>query len=54
MSRWPGKCTSSGLSSGWIRVCEEVGGLGVVIGHSGASLGILEGNVTVFHTLSFH
>ncbi len=59
-----------------IRVCEEVGGLGVVIGHSGTSLGILldtaapdsgsrlaaaaqrcqelEGNVTVFHTLSFH
>jgi uncharacterized protein involved in propanediol utilization len=59
-----------------IRICEEIGGLGVVIGHSGTSLGILldtsapdnasrlaaaaqrcqelEGNVTVYHTLSFH
>jgi L-threonine kinase len=59
-----------------IRICEDVGGLGVVVGHSGTSLGILldatapdhagrlaaaaqrcqelEGNVTVYHTLSFH
>ncbi|MFJ9041574.1 kinase [Streptomyces sp. NPDC102406] len=59
-----------------IRMCEELGGLGVVIGHSGTSLGILldttapdnaarlaataqrcqelEGNVTIYHTLSFH
>ncbi|MET9357161.1 AMP-binding protein [Streptomyces sp. NPDC006617] len=64
-------CEHAGLLN-----CEDVGGLGVVVGHSDTSLGILldttapgsagrlaaaaqrrrelEGNVTVFHTLSFH
>jgi L-threonine kinase len=59
-----------------IELCHQVGGLGVVVGHSGTTLGILldnedpacadrlsaaaqaceglAGNVTVFHTLSFH
>jgi uncharacterized protein involved in propanediol utilization len=59
-----------------VALCERVGGLGVVVGHSGTTLGVLldtsepecadrltaaaqaceslAGNVTVFHTLSFH